>query len=274
VVGDEDHIESRLEEDAQLKALVQVGQSSITQALGKPIEKVISHRTSIITDDWPFLYLNEPSIPPFQIIFVGILCVLFMFTLFRDQENFKSHLQMIKKRQTWHFAALGAAFLLYQLYGMNRACLALGNTWIVNSVIISMSLTFSLFGTLLVRRFATNKLWLYVALVTSLCFYASMHLSHFANFGFLVRAILVGAMTTFPILLSSAIFAHSLKSSDSRRDALTANLYGALIGGLLQCLMFLYGLQSLAIGTFMLYLLAFFCDRWGSRKSPDALVVH
>ena len=74
---------------------------------------------------------------------------------------------------------------------------------------------------------------------------------------FLVAA----AVSGLPMLLSGVLFAGAISSADDLGAALGANLFGAMVGGLLQLLAFRFGISSLIVIAGACYLLAGLCGQ-------------
>jgi hypothetical protein len=62
-----------------------------------------------------------------------------------------------------------------------------------------------------------------------------------------MKALVVGALTTCPMLVSGLIFVRSFATADHKDEALGANLVGALFGALLQSLTFVIGIKALLL---------------------------
>ena len=81
------------------------------------------------TDDWPFLYMREPTIPG------AFLCALTMLgVLGLTLVLFVSPRGTLKK-MSGHFFLLGAAFMLLETMSVVRFSLLFGCTWMVNSLV-------------------------------------------------------------------------------------------------------------------------------------------
>ncbi|HEX3149910.1 MAG TPA: methyltransferase domain-containing protein, partial [Gemmataceae bacterium] len=95
---------------------------------------VFAHTTPVATDDWPYLYLEKPGVPPLYFLLGVVLLVLFMRTA---RKLPRGTLPRPTGRAPWHFFFLGAAFMLLETQNVSKAAVALGSTWWVNAVIIS-----------------------------------------------------------------------------------------------------------------------------------------
>jgi hypothetical protein len=173
------------------------------------------------------------------------------------------------QRADWHFFFLGAAFLLLEVQNISKASVVLGNTWWVNAVIISGILTMILLANLVASRFPRLPLALvYLALVGSCLALYFVDISQFAFLPYATKAVLVGTLTTVPMLFSGIVFIRSFVRVEQKDTALGANLIGALVGGLLQSVTFVIGIKALLLIVAGLYVLALLTrPRFGSPRS-------
>jgi Ca2+/Na+ antiporter len=98
-----------------------------------------------------------------------------------------------------------------------------------------------------------------------------------ARFGFLpyaTKSIVVGLLTSLPMMFSGIIFTRSFAQATDRSTALGANLVGALVGALLQSITFVTGIKALLLIVAGLYLLSFLASpyRPASRESASTEV--
>jgi len=72
----------------------------------------------------------------------------------------------------------------------------------------------------------------------------------------------VGGLTSLPMLFSGILFIRSFAAAERKDQALGANLFGALLGGLLQSITFLTGIQAL-----LLIVAGFYTAAWLTRPN-------
>jgi hypothetical protein len=133
----------------------------------------------------------------------------------------------------------------------------LGNTWSVNAVIISGILTMILVANLIAARFPRLPLTpIYLLLVGSSVGLYFLDLSRFAFLPYATKALLVGLLTSLPMLFSGIVFIRSFAVAERKDSALGANLMGSLVGGLLQSITFVTGIKALLLIVAFLYLAA------------------
>ena len=90
------------------------------------------YTTAGATDDWPYLYLQSRRIPVLYYLLASlllILLILFGGNSIRPSSSFAVMAALA--------LFLGAAFLLLEVQNISKASVVLGNTWLVNAVIIS-----------------------------------------------------------------------------------------------------------------------------------------
>lgn len=167
----------------------------------------------------------------------------------------------------WHSFALGAAFLLLEVQNISKASVVLGNTWIVNAVIITGVLAMVLVANAIVIRWPRVPLGpvngLLLTTVLGLYF---LDLARFAFLPVVWKTVIVGVLTTLPMLFSGIAFAVA-----ARKDyALGANLLGALVGAVLESMSFLLGIKALLLAVAVFYLAAAL-TRPGSTQMTEAL---
>ena len=246
VSGNMETVEHQLEAHPEVAEAIRTGRAEDT--LG------ITYTTATATDDWPYIYLKSRGIPVLFFLIGGLLLVLFA----RSVKHWEA-VDMFQKwdREHWHFFFLGAAFLLLEVTNISRSAVVLGNTWLVNAVIVSGVLTMIL----LANGLASTSLRLpirvfYACLLLSCGILFWVNLNTFGSLPYGVRSFVVGAFASLPMFFSGIVFIHSFSRTARKDTALGANLFGALAGALLQSISFITGIKSLLILVFVLYGLA------------------
>jgi predicted RNA methylase len=208
--------------------------------------------TRLATDDWPYIYLEKPTIPVLYFLLAGVLGLLFL----RGVRKLGSGaVNRAWGRTGTHFFFLGAAFMLLEVQNISKAAVVLGNTWAVNAVIISGVMVMILVANLIAARFPRLPLApVYGLLVVSCLVLYAFDLSTVAFLPYATKAVAVGLLTSLPMLFSGIVFVRSFADADRKDAALGANLIGALAGGVLQSLTFVTGIQALLLIVAGLYL--------------------
>lgn len=200
----------------------------------------------LLTDDWPFLYMAERSIPP-NYLFALVLTVLASIALvWRIVPAID-----VRTPGNWNFLLLGAAFALLETRGITEIALVFGSTWLTNTIVIGAILVMILFANLVVSRWRPRLGLVYAGLFLVLAIDYLLPLQGLLQFGFWVQVAAAGVRVAAPLFFSGIIFARWFERTTMPGSALGANLVGAVIGGLLEY-------TSLVIGLRELYLLAIF----------------
>jgi hypothetical protein len=247
VCGDQSAVRSRLAADPALDRAIREWQQA------SPLPR--NGDTRLATDDWPYIYLERPEIPPLYFVLAGVMLVL-LFAFGRALSV--PGLAIGKSLTNWHFFFLGAAFLLLEVQNVSKAAVVLGNTWEVNAIIISGVLGMILLANSVVARFPNLPLWpVYVLLVATCVGLYFLDLAQFAFLPYAAKAVIVGGLTSLPMFFSGIVFIRSFHPIPNKDRALGANLIGSLFGGLLQSITFVTGIKLLLLVVAGLYLAAF-----------------
>jgi spermidine synthase len=243
VAGDRAVIDGQLAINARLAEHVEQLQSEY------PIE--YAYTTRVTSDDWPYIYLETPWIPSLYYLLGGLMLALVIYSSFRLQVRGLFGGWSVSH---WHFFFLGAAFLLLEVQNISKASVALGNTWLVNAVIISGILLMILLANFVAAKFPRLPRNAVVACLIGSCLALYfVDLSRFAFLPFAPKALVIGLLTTLPMLFSGIIFIDSFAKVRQKDLALGANLIGALVGGMLQSITFVIGIKALLIVVAGLY---------------------
>lgn len=246
VAGDLPAAKKQIAGNSRLAAVIQQWQQRF------PIS--LLHTTKITSDDWPYLYLESPRIP---VLYYLLACLIALVLLRSHKYLSLSSLTATWGRSHWHFFFLGAAFMLLEVQNISKASVVLGNTWDVNAVIVSGVLTMILLANLLAQRFPKIPLQVvYFCLIGTCLSLYLVDLSRFAFLPYATKALVVGSLTTVPMLFSGIIFIRSFALAAGKDQALGANLIGALVGALLQSITFITGIKALLLIVAGLYLLS------------------
>lgn len=219
-----------------------------------PVE--LPYVTPPATDDWPYLYLDHPRIPLLFVLLAGLLALLVLY-VGRTLDLPATMNPRTWNRASWHFFFLGAAFLLLEVQNISKASVVLGNTWLVNAVIITGVLAMVLIANAIVIRWSAIPLApVYGVLLATVLALYFVDLARFAFLPFAWKAFVVGALTTLPMLFSGIAFARAFAVTARKDYALGANLLGALVGAVLQSMSFLFGIKALLLVVAVFYLAA------------------
>jgi SAM-dependent methyltransferase len=249
VIGPGDRAEAALASDPNLKRFV----DSYSRIDFEPAE--------LTTDDWPYLYQQYRGVPAITwMLSIGLVVMCWMsFTKLRP----------LSEGLRWHFFFLGAAFMMLEVQIISKAALLFGTTWLVNSIVITTLLIFILLSNLVAVWFPRlSPTFAYVGLAATLS--ASYLVPPNALFveSMLLRGMVGTALYCSPAFFAGLIFISSFRRHGYRAEAFGSNLLGALVGGLLESLSLLVGIQALVIVAGALYLLSLMTMGEVRAKAP------
>ena len=246
VVGDLEGVQQQLEDNERLASYIANIQKT------DPIQ--FQGNAKITTDDWPYIYLESPRIPSLYLLLFLIMVILLVRSAKKWEAKF---IWVVGKAGFWHFFFLGAAFLLLEVQNISKASVVLGNTWQVNAVIITSVLGMALIANWIAYKFPKLPLTpVYILLISTCLGLYFVDLARFAFLPYSLKAMIVGGLTSLPMLFSGIVFIRSFAVTDDKSNALGANLIGALAGALLQSVTFITGIKALLIIVAVFYSLA------------------
>lgn len=223
------------------------------------LEARTSRKTLIATDNWPFLYLTDRSIPGS----VLVSCALFLLIAWIVLR--KLHLVAWKSSPSHlHFFLLGTGFLLLETKAVMQLSLLFGGTWIVNTVVIGAFLVMALSanGLVSVCRFSVPAS--YALLLAFLIADFWFPYSRTNALGLVPRLLAGGGWAALPVFFSGIVFSTSLQRFGTPAEMLGINLFGAVLGGVLENTVMIGGasiLKVLVFGIYALSALALFKSR-------------
>ena len=229
-------------------------QQRIHQALADPglrkyLQDISSFRTEKVratTDDWPYLYQRKPGLPlnvMFMSVLLIILCWVFLQRTGTRLGSFR-----------WHFFFLGSGFMLLETQIVSKMALLFGTTWLVNSFVVGGLLLLIVLANLLVK-FAPRIPFAvaYAGIFLSLVFSYFTPLEKFFFESIWLKALSATLVLCLPVFFAGIVFIRSFTAAGFQGQALGSNLFGALVGGLLESLSFWTGIRSLLVVAACLY---------------------
>jgi SAM-dependent methyltransferase len=221
----------------------------------------------LLTDDWPYLYVRPDIIDYPYLLVVGEILLI---------SAFVGRRLLFEKADagSWQLFFLGAGFLLLELHAISFLSLLYGSTWITSAIVINAILVMIMCANLLVMRFGrvfiANQQWTYGVLIGSIllsyCFPAHAFLESVpGSLGYAA----VSIITVLPMFVAGIIFPSALSQSKDAARALGFNLFGSLIGGLLEYLSNFWGISSLQLLGAALYGISLLCYL-RSRRTPQS----
>ncbi len=222
------------------------------------------------TDDWPFLYLREPSVAPH---YVGALALILLLAVVLVAGAARVSGTGIR-RFSPHFFVLGVAFLLLETRSLVTFSLLFGNTWIVNAFVF-----FAILASVLAAIGVTAR-WrirdprpLYIALFGLLALAWVLPPATLLIEPAWLRYTLASALAFAPVFLANLVFSYSFRDSRTADMAFASNLLGAMAGGAIEYVALLSGYQALLVVVAALYAGAYILSRrvrvLGDRELVD-----
>ncbi len=197
--------------------------------------------SKVQTDDWPYLYVKTSSIPELHLTVSVLLVGIFVFVYI--------YFFGAPRKEDFHFASLGAGFLLLEVSVISRFTLFWGSTWIVSSIVISLILIAILIANILylwrTRRAPYTAIYAALGVALAVAYFTPLESN------------LVALLYLVPFTIIGYLFARSFAQAQVARRALAYNLFGALVGGLSESVSYITGLSSLILIAMGFYALSF-----------------
>ena len=213
-------------------------------------------RVAPATDDHPFPYLPNRSIPNIYLWMLGLILLASVVLIRIFGGSFK------RMSGYLDLAFMGAAFLLLETKNIIQFALLFGSTWFVNSLVFAAVLLTVYLAIETAARLPLPKPWiLYVLLIASLVLTWVVPQESLLGLPMVVRFFAGGALAFAPVYLANLIFSQRFKDVATSGDAFAANLLGAIVGGALEYLALITGYRFLLILVALLYGAAFVTSR-------------
>jgi hypothetical protein len=241
-------------------------QDRIRQGIQDPVVRayLVDNRTAqlpktrLTTDDWPYLYQRAPGIP-LSLVTLSVVLVVFCWWLLQ-----RTGVALTSSH--WHFFLLGAGFMLLESQIVSKMALLFGTTWLVNSIVLSGLLLLIAAANALVRRVPNVSFGVaYMGIFVSLAAAYFIPLERLFLPSVWLRALSATAILCLPVFFAAIVFIRSFKSAAFEGKALGANLFGGLVGGLLESMSLWTGLRSLVILAAALYAASYLALRIGDK---------
>ncbi len=201
-----------------------------------------------VTDDRPFPYLKNPSIPSFYLVSLALV-ILVSLLLIRGVGG-----PMGGMREYADLFFMGVAFLLLETKNVVQFALLFGTTWLVNALVFASVLGSVLLAVTLSKRLRRlNLRVLYGLLGVSIVIGWLIPQHSLLSLSFVPRLLLASAIAFAPIFVANVIFAQRFRDTGDSAPAFAANLFGAILGGVLEYTSLVLGYRNLLIVAFVLY---------------------
>lgn len=219
------------------------------------------------TDDWPFLYMREPSLPGF---YSGVLLVILIFSFIYI---YRLSPKGAIGQHGLPFFFMGGAFTLLETRSIVQFLLLFGATWLVNSLVFFAILLVVLIANWLVNRYKFRQIrLLYLLLFLALVLNFVLPLKTLLFDNLMLRYALATALLFSPIFFANLIYSTIFRDTTKANVSFGANLLGTLVGGTTEYLALYFGYQNLIVFAGIFYFLAFyFIVQQQKKMSPIAV---
>ena len=210
----------------------------------------INYRTNIniSSDNWPYLYLDKPRIPMIHLLISLVLMLIFV--LLRRFVSWQGNFR-------WDFFLLGGGFLLYEFQNISKTSLLFGNTWTTNLFTITAILILGLLANLLRAKWKIPLIFSFIGQIIAFSLQFLVPLTIFNALSTQLRVIFGSLFLNLPLFFSALIFISLLEESKQKSAAFASSLIGSALGGMLEIVSFLLGINSVLIISLALYLFSF-----------------
>jgi hypothetical protein len=219
------------------------------------------------TDDYPFLYLQNRSIPGLYLVTMALILgasLLLVRLVSGPFGPMRSYLDLF---------FMGAAFLLLETKSVVQFALLFGTTWFVNALVFGGVLLAVLAAIEVARRWQpANPAWLYAVLLAALAVAWLIPPDALLNLDLLLRFVSAVLIWFTPIFIANLVFAERFRNVEASNVAFGANLLGAMVGGVLEYLALLTGYQALLILVALLYGGSFVAGRVHLRRIAESRI--
>ncbi len=210
------------------------------------------------TDDWPFLYVRRPGIPPLTwrgigltLVLSGVLWLIFGGWRKEIQADGKLSVGVRRGGESGLLARsflLGAGFMLIETKAVVQMALVFGSTWTVNTFVFAAILVMAVLGNLYAGRVKPTRLEpYYLGLFLALGVGLAVPLDVFLGLHPAVQAVAACAVVFAPILFAGVIFPTTFARTTRPHLFFAANVAGALVGGLAENASMLLGFRYLLL---------------------------
>ena len=215
------------------------------------------------TDDWPFLYLRERSIPSHNVVFLLVALALSACAFLVLPRG--------ERRIRVPYFLLGAAFFLLETSNVVRMALLFGSTWAVNTVVFAGILALVLLANLTASRWR---------IPISACVDrrgpgdpargGAGPVGLLLELPFWARAAAAVVVYLGPVFFGGLIFARLIENEPRLFEAYGSNVLGAVLGGSAEYLSLVLGFRFLLALALAFYLGVFLLLRRRTSRLETA----
>jgi Spermine/spermidine synthase domain len=205
------------------------------------------------TDDHPFPYLADRTIPMFYVIALALILLTSILLV-----------RVASGRPVWEMRPyvdlffMGAAFLLLETKSVVQFALLFGTTWFVNALVF-VGILLSVFAAVETARRVRlpRPSVLFGALLLALVTAWAVTPEWLLRLAPVPRFVAAAALAFAPVFLANLIFASRFRGVMNSTVAFGANLLGAMVGGVLEYGALIVGYRALLIVVAVLYAAAY-----------------
>lgn len=211
------------------------------------------------TDDYPFLYLRDRTIPGFYLLTLALILLAALALVRLTAGKLRAMSPYLD------LFCMGAAFLLLETKNVVQFALLFGTTWFVNSLVFLGILVAVYLAIEVARRVELGPSWrLYAALLVALAVSWVVQPNLLLSLNVVPRFLIAVVVAFVPVFLANLVFARRFRDVAASSVAFGANLLGAMVGGVLEYVSLITGYRMLLIVVALLYALAFALQRRGA----------
>jgi hypothetical protein len=212
------------------------------------------------TDDWPYLYLSERSIPPDYLLVIGTLMLLSTMALagFRQRTTGWDEV---------HFFFLGVGFLLLETKSILDCSLYFGATWLVTTLVVAGVLLMVLLANTVALKLRYTPA-IYAGLLVALLLVYLVPSSVVLSWPFVGRLAWTVLAVPLPVFFAGLVFSTTFRDTARPASAFGANLIGATLGGFSEYLGMAMGYRMLGLLVASAYLASFLTRTLASTAAP------
>lgn len=197
-----------------------------------------------LTDNWPYLYLDNPRLPTLHLIIAGV----FMAGLFFAR---KTSLKKISFH--WPMFWWGAGFMLFEFQNITKFGLLFGLTWQTNMMVISAALIMMFLANWLTDKGVISSRMAIIGLATALTVQTIIPIKLFNSLTDFPKIIAAGTILNLPFFFGGAIFSRWFKEAKNKEAAFASNLMGSAGGGLIEMFSFVAGIKAIIFAAAAMY---------------------
>ena len=213
------------------------------------------------SDDYPFLYLRERTIPGFYLLTLVLILAAALLLVRVTAGPLRPMARYLD------LFSMGAAFLLLETKNVVQFALLFGTTWFVNSLVFIGILLAVFLAIEVARRLDLGPSWrLYAALLLALGVAWVVQPNLLLGLAIVPRFLAATAVAFIPVFLANLIFARRFRDVASSSLAFGANLLGAMVGGILEYASLITGYRALLVLVGVLYATAFGLQRFQAGR--------